>query len=445
MEIWINRAFVEAIYRNVLGKDGDSEGVAYWTGYIDSGKSRSDMVSDFVQASLSSDLTKENFPNLSDDELRDAQARQDLITNKVEVGLNFTTILGDLTNITDNSNPENDPAYRASIKILEGVTEDSATVNERVRYLNSINNESNPIKAINNGSNEDSVFNNSEIGKKLFDFYKNSVNSEDLSEFKINSEQELNWDWGHINLIYTKLKINKLDSAFELIDSWDNDRGFSIVIEENGTISTKVKYNNTDYVFYNIKANLKENNTYNLVIWVNYYCMYIMLIDNNDNSVSKYDLVIDDGYTWNAGYYSSNSYPTAYNKPTYIRGNQKIQLLETFSVRNMDKYFNLKSPTGYYYPDWELMLNHLKNILVVTDDNNGNSIDLNNGLVAYYKFDGNAKDSSGNGNDGQIENGVTFTNGILNQCAVFSDKKEIRIKVPDSNSLDTHDFFHSTW
>jgi len=53
----------------------------------------------------------------------------------VEVGLNFTTILGNLTNITDNSNPEKDPAYQASIKILEGVTEDSATVNERVQYL----------------------------------------------------------------------------------------------------------------------------------------------------------------------------------------------------------------------------------------------------------------------------------------------------------------------
>ena len=34
--------------------------------------------------------------------------------------------------------------------------------------------------------------------------------------------------------------------------------------------------------------------------------------------------------------------------------------------------------------------------------------DLNNGLVAYYPFDGNANDESGNGNDGTV-NGATLT------------------------------------
>jgi len=145
-----NKAFVEAIYRNVLGKDGDSEGVNYWTNYIDSGKSRSDMVSDFVQASLSSDLTKENFPNLSDDELRVAQIRQDLITNKVEVALAFVQILGDKTNVLDSKNPENAPSYIASKNILIGITEDKAIVDDTIKFLDSIKNDSNPISIINN-------------------------------------------------------------------------------------------------------------------------------------------------------------------------------------------------------------------------------------------------------------------------------------------------------
>ena len=34
--------------------------------------------------------------------------------------------------------------------------------------------------------------------------------------------------------------------------------------------------------------------------------------------------------------------------------------------------------------------------------------DLNNGLVAYYPFNGNANDASGNGNNGTV-NGATLT------------------------------------
>jgi predicted translin family RNA/ssDNA-binding protein len=41
-----NREFVEAIYKNVLGKNGDEEGIKSWTNYLDT-NSRSDMVSNF--------------------------------------------------------------------------------------------------------------------------------------------------------------------------------------------------------------------------------------------------------------------------------------------------------------------------------------------------------------------------------------------------------------
>ena len=39
--------------------------------------------------------------------------------------------------------------------------------------------------------------------------------------------------------------------------------------------------------------------------------------------------------------------------------------------------------------------------------------DLNDGLVAYYPFNGNANDESGNGHDGTLLNGANVSNGVL--------------------------------
>ena len=148
-----NKEFVEAIYRNVLGREGDSEGVNYWTSLLDGNNgvnplSRSDMVANFVNTSLTVDLTPQNFPTLSTDELNAAKLRQDLITNKTEVALEFVNQLGDKTNVVDYENPENDPAYKASIKILSEVTEDSSTVQVTQEYLADIKEDSKSIDEI---------------------------------------------------------------------------------------------------------------------------------------------------------------------------------------------------------------------------------------------------------------------------------------------------------
>ena len=44
---------------------------------------------------------------------------------------------------------------------------------------------------------------------------------------------------------------------------------------------------------------------------------------------------------------------------------------------------------------------------------------VNEGLVAYYPFNGNANDESGDENDGIIFGGVTYDNGIIGQAAGF--------------------------
>ena len=145
-----NKTFVEKIYKNCLGKAGDKEGIDLWTNYLNSGNSRSDMVSDFVEASLDVILTKENFPNLTNEELAIAQERQDLLSNKVKVGLKFIDLLKTKTNVSNSSDLENDPAYKASIKIIKNITADKSTVSKTIDFLNSIKDDSDPIDKINN-------------------------------------------------------------------------------------------------------------------------------------------------------------------------------------------------------------------------------------------------------------------------------------------------------
>jgi len=141
-----NTEFVNTIYQNVLGRDGDPDGLAYWTDLLNSGSiSRSDMISLFVEASL----TWENDGTLPPDVAAAAQLRQDLITNKVTVALAFTHQLREKSNIEDKQNPENDPAYKASVKIISRVTEDPTTVTITITFLNTIRDVVDPAAFIN--------------------------------------------------------------------------------------------------------------------------------------------------------------------------------------------------------------------------------------------------------------------------------------------------------
>ena len=56
-------------------------------------------------------------------------------------------------------------------------------------------------------------------------------------------------------------------------------------------------------------------------------------------------------------------------------------------------------------------------------------------LVGAWLFDGNAKDASGNGNDGKLENGPTFVAGKIGQALKFAGGKDPkighRVNLPD--------------
>ena len=77
-----------------------------------------------------------------------------------------------------------------------------------------------------------------------------------------------------------------------------------------------------------------------------------------------------------------------------------------------------------------------KRLIINPNENISSTIDLSKGLVAYYKFDGNAKDSSGNGNDGKPTSSVSFATGKFGKAAIFGGVDNPGdIYVPNSPSL----------
>ena len=163
-----NSEFVEAVYRNTLGREGDAQGITFWSRLIDGGMSRSDFVATFVEAALTFDRDDPQYADLSEEDLNAAQLRRDLLANKVEVALQFTAQLGNLTNVTDDQNPENAPAYKASIKIISKVTETEKSKNCALTFLEIYTND--------NITDKINTINTMDI-KCTLDFYTNISNT----------------------------------------------------------------------------------------------------------------------------------------------------------------------------------------------------------------------------------------------------------------------------
>ena len=73
--------------------------------------------------------------------------------------------------------------------------------------------------------------------------------------------------------------------------------------------------------------------------------------------------------------------------------------------------------------------------LLLSSGSFANEIDLDSGLVAHYKFDGDFTDSSGTGNHGTQQGGVTFVDGVDGQAAYFDGGNNDLISVPHHDSL----------
>ena len=96
---------------------------------------------------------------------------------------------------------------------------------------------------------------------------------------------------------------------------------------------------------------------------------------------------------------------------------------------------DLTNGTTYYY--WiEAILdgvtyldaNSISATPKLDDDDN---IDLTDGLVAHYEFDGDASDSSGNGNDGEEYGGVSYSNGVVGNALKITNEGD-RVEIDNS-------------
>ncbi len=143
-----DREFVEAIYSNMLGSNGDTDGINFWTTWLSTGETRADMVAAFVTGSLVIDLDALlSNGELSSDEYDAAAIRQDYAINRADVGLKFADTLGPLSNIAETltSSIESDPAFLAATNILAGVDNTQASVLEASARLNNAVKTQDPI------------------------------------------------------------------------------------------------------------------------------------------------------------------------------------------------------------------------------------------------------------------------------------------------------------
>lgn len=154
-----DQQYVEKIYTNVLGQAGDSAGIAYWSGLLNTGTKRSDMVADFVSISLDFDKTAPQYTSLAQTDLDAAEKRKNLLSNKVTVSLNFVSELGSLTNLSNATDPNSsssldaDSAYQASIAILSAVTDIDSTKTQALSDISlaKLNNTINGLLSANSG------------------------------------------------------------------------------------------------------------------------------------------------------------------------------------------------------------------------------------------------------------------------------------------------------
>jgi len=138
-----------------------------------------------------------------------------------------------------------------------------------------------------------------------------------------------------------------------------------------------------------------------------------------------------------------------------------INILDTnadFSVPNKIKYLYTKDMFGA-----ELQLDKKYYLRVIAYDIGDNIIgfsteveallvkeintptNLSDGLVAHYKFDGDANDSSGNGNHGTEYGGVTYVDGVIGKAGSF-DGVDDYIGIPHDNTLNlSYDITISSW
>lgn len=131
-----NRELVESFYNNILGGPGDAEGVSHWEQQLNNGHSAADVLSTFLQSAMDIDLTHQG--SLSYEDWQAAIVRQNVLKNKTEVGIFYAEHReagSDILENAGNIHVQNDPRYIEARKILEGITGDYSSVEQKKDFI----------------------------------------------------------------------------------------------------------------------------------------------------------------------------------------------------------------------------------------------------------------------------------------------------------------------
>ena len=227
---------------------------------------------------------------------------------------------------------------------------------------------------------------------------------------------------------------------------------------------------NPDYISISVWVNPKVNNTTSPVVmkyrstpteasyWFYLYTngvkgpRFRVEASNGIGDAGITELIETNKWTHIVGTYGGNEAILYINgnlvKTNFAGGTLKSNTLPLRiggSTENIMSYFNGKIDEVRIY-NRKLTADEIELLYNDAPPNNNTEPDLNNGMVAYYPFNGDSKDESGNGNDGVV-NGAALTKdrfGIDNSAYNF-DGENNYIEVANSNSLNPDYISISAW
>lgn len=146
-----NAGFVNKLYENMLGGTGDQDGINYWIGELNQGVSRSNLVAQFINGAMLVDIEAyARDYHFTEEQKAQTYVKQNTLLNKASVAVEFASQLGSITNIDQSQYADLafSPAYQASQAILQGVTDQFNTVQQKQAYIQTIKPMANPVQSI---------------------------------------------------------------------------------------------------------------------------------------------------------------------------------------------------------------------------------------------------------------------------------------------------------
>ena len=215
-------------------------------------------------------------------------------------------------------------------------------------------------------------------------------------------------------------------------------------INDNCSKLTSIFFENDKYYYDNLHEQITKSNINEIIDQIKYLNNEIDTIEkeiiNLDNKVDSKKVISEIiTYSWSIGTWGSCTGECGLNNATQKR---EISCVSSNGTIEDDSYCtNAKPKTIQKCTANECAINNSS----ISNTDNESKITYNtlkDGLVAHYEFEGNANDSSGNGNNGIEYGNISYSKGVIGQAVNFNGiasdggyKNPDRIKINNNASL----------